>query len=508
MKKRHDALSAHAYDLVVIGGGPAGAAGAIAAGLLGRRVALIEKAAEIGGAGINTGTVPSKTLRETALALSGVRSRRLYGVDLSLRREATVADFMRHQGQVTAGERRRIESRLGDTRVDTFFGGAWFIDPHTLRVGGGGTPETVLRGEYILIATGSSPLRPPEFPFNDDRVHDSNGILELKALPRKLAIVGAGVIGSEYAGTFAALGAEVHVIDGRDVLLPFLDSEVSRALEAAMAANGVQFHWNQRVIRCDATRAREVTLTLSSGAELGCDGVLVCAGRSSNTGDLNLAAAGLSPGKRGLAPVDANYRTAVPHIYAAGDVVGPPALAATGMEQARVAVCHAFRSGIKEDIAPVLPTGVYTIPEAAMVGATEEALRSTGVAYVAGRAPYAHNPRGRIIGADVGFLKLLFRADDMRLVGVHVLGELATEVVHVGLIAMLAQGTSDLFNRACFNYPTLGDLYKYATYDALLQRTGISPRVENRGTIECIRRGQPAAMSGLDDGHKRKRKRS
>jgi NAD(P) transhydrogenase len=464
------------YDLVVIGGGPAGAAGAVAAGLFGRRVALVERAPEIGGAGLNTGTIPSKTLRETALALSGLRSRRLHGVDLSLRREATVADFMRHQGQVSAGERQRAESWLADTGVDRYVGTASFAGPHQVRIGGESGPEAELRGEYVLIATGSSPVRPPEFRFDDDRVHDSNQILELKALPRRLAVVGAGVIGSEYAGTFAALGAAVHLIDGRAGLLPFLDGEVSRALEAAMGANGVRFHWNERVTRCDASRADEIVLALSSGTELGCDGVLVCSGRSSNTGDLNLAAAGLTPEKRGLIPVDAHYRTTVPHIYAAGDVIGPPALAATSMEQARVAVCHAFGIGIKEDIAPLLPTGVYTIPEAAMVGETEESLRAGGVAHVVGRAPYAQNPRGRIIGDDVGFLKLLFRAADMRLVGVHVLGELATEVVHVGLMAMLAEGTIDLLNRACFNYPTLGDLYKFATYDALLHRAGIPAR--------------------------------
>lgn len=466
-------MSQASYDLVVIGGGPAGAAGATAAGLFGRRVALIDKAPDVGGAGINTGTIPSKTLRETALALSGLRSRRLHGVDLSLRREATVADFMRHQGQVTAGERRRVESWLADLRVERYVGTASLAGPHAVRVHCDGV-EHELRAEFILLATGSSPVRPPEFPFGDDRVHDSNQILELTALPRKLTVVGAGVIGSEYAGTFAALGAEVHLIDGRDRLLPFLDGEVSSALEAAMAANGVRFHWNERVTRCDASRHGDVALTLSSGTELACDGVLVCSGRSSNTGELNLAAAGLTPGKRGLVPADFHYRTAVPHIYAAGDVIGPPALAATSMEQARVAVCHAFGVGIKEDIAPLLPTGVYTIPEAAMVGETEEGLRAKGVAYIVGRAPYAQNPRGRIIGDEVGFLKLLFRADDMRLVGVHVLGELATEVVHVGLVAMLAEGTVDLLNRACFNYPTLGDLYKFATYSALLQRAGVS----------------------------------
>jgi NAD(P) transhydrogenase len=294
-----------------------------------------------------------------------------------------------------------------------------------------------------------------------------------------LAVVGGGVIGSEYACTFTALGTEVHLVDGRDVLLPFLDHEVSRVLADTMAANGVHFHWKERVTCCDAAQSADIVLTLSSGATLACDNVLVCAGRSSNTADLNLVAAGITPGKRGLIPVDVHYRTVVPHIYAAGDVIGSPALAATGMEQARVAVCHAFGSNLKGDIAPLLPTGVYTIPEASMIGETEESLREKGVAYIAGRAPYVNNPRGKIIGDESGFLKLLFHADDMRLLGVHVVGEHATEIVHIGLIAMLAGGDAELFNRACFNYPTLGDLYKYATYDALLRRSGLLSRMES-----------------------------
>src|SRR5687767_5669822 len=232
--------------------------------------------------------------------LSGWRSRRLFGVDLSLRREATVADFMRHQKHVSDAERERAESRLDQHGVTRFHGSACFEDPHTVRIVNKDGPKSRVRGEKILIATGSSPLRPVLFPFEDDRVHDSNEILELKALPKKLAVIGGGVIGSEYAGTFAALGAEVHLIDGRDVLMPFLDSEISRALTAAMTANGVCFHWNQKVVRCDASSSGDVVLTMDSGAELACDGVLVCAGRSSNTETLNLAAAGLTPGKRGL----------------------------------------------------------------------------------------------------------------------------------------------------------------------------------------------------------------
>jgi NAD(P) transhydrogenase len=456
------------FDLIVIGGGPAGTSAAGGAGFLGKRVALVEKARDIGGAGINTGTIPSKTLRETALIISGWRSRRLFGVDLSLKREATIGEFMWHEKTVTAGERRRTEERLALRGVVRFTGDASFVDPHTVLTVDNGV-ETRLSAEKILIATGSSPLRPAEFCFEDERVHDSDEILQLKVMPKKLVVIGGGVIGSEYAGTFAALGVETHLVDGRDVLMPFLDGEISRALATAMAAGGVHFHWGERVTACDATQPGEVTLTLSSGATLAADGVLVCAGRQSNTATLNLAAAGIAPGKRGLIPVNAHFQSEVPHIYAAGDVVGPPALAATGIEQARVAVCHAFDSTFKKDLATILPTGIYTIPEASMVGETEETLRTQGVDFLVGRARYADLPRGEIIGDDTGFLKLIFRRSDLRLLGVHVIGEQATEVVHIGLIALLAEAGADLFNRACFNYPTLGDLYKYATYDALAQ---------------------------------------
>ena len=458
------------FDLVVMGGGPAGTSGANAAAALGQRVALVEKDRVIGGAGINTGTIPSKTLRESALALSGWRSRRLFGVDLSLRREATVGDFMHHERRVTADERRRLEQRLSFNRVESFHGTAGFLDPHTIRVAAPDGALTLLRGEKILIATGSAPVRPLEFSFEDDRVHDSNEILRLGMLPKKLVVVGAGVVGSEYACTFAALGTEVHLVDGRDVLLPFMDAEISRALAEAMASNGVIFHWNERVTHCDSSRPGDVVVRLSSGALVSCDGVLVCAGRSSNTNEINLLAAGLTPGKRGLVVVDAYYRSEVPHIYAAGDVVGPPALAATSVEQARVAVCHAFDIGLKAEISPILPTGIYTIPEASMAGDTEESVKAKNIDYVVGRARYADNPRGQIIGDETGFLKLIFRRDDLRLLGVHVVGEQATEVVHIGLMALLAGADAEIFNRACFNYPTLGDLYKYATYDAILQR--------------------------------------
>jgi NAD(P) transhydrogenase len=460
---------AQQFDLIVIGGGPAGICGANTAGIFGKRVALVEKLREVGGAGINTGTIPSKTLRETALALAGVRSRKLFGVDLSLRREATVADFMRHQANVAAHERRRREQQMRTYNVETFHGAASFVDPNTVRL----APDTLLRGEKILIATGSSPMRPAEFPFEHPRVHDSDEILEIGALPKTLAVVGAGVIGAEYACTFAALGVEVHLIDGRDSLLGFLDREISENIQRAMTAAGVHFVWKEKVTRCDAPPTGDVTLTLTSGATLAVSDVLVAAGRQSNTADLNLAAAGLTPGKRGLIKVDAQCRTEVPHIFAAGDVIGAPALAATGMEQARMAMCVACEVDYKNVVAPILPTGIYTIPEASMAGETDDSLKAKGVAYVVGRARYMDNPRGQIVGDESGLLKLIFARDDMRLLGVHVVGEQATELVHVGLVAMMSGSGAELFNRTCFNYPTLGDLYKYATYEAILKRDGL-----------------------------------
>ena len=458
------------FDLIVLGGGPAGTSGAASAGFFGKRVALVERLPLLGGAGINTGTIPSKTLRETALVLSGLRSRELYGVDLSLRGEGTVKDFGRHARHVTDAERERSIARLDLRGVTCFQGAASFADPHTIRVVSDDGAETMLSGDRILIATGSSPFRPANLPFEDPRVHDSDEILAITALPRRLVVVGAGVIGSEYACTFAAIGTEVHLVDGRDVLMPFLDPDISRGLTEAMSAGGVRFHWQEKVTGCDASRPDELVVSLASGAELRCDGLLVCAGRQSNTAQLDLVAAGIAPGERGLLPVNGQYQSSVPHIYAAGDVVGAPALASTSIEQARVAVAHAFGSTLKSDLATYLPSGIYTIPEASMAGATEAALTRDGVDYIAGRARYADLPRGEIIGDRTGFLKLLFRREDMRLLGVHIMGEQATELVHVGLMALLMEADAELFNRACFNYPTLGDLYKYAAYDAIAQR--------------------------------------
>lgn len=462
-------MSTKSYDLVVIGAGPAGISGAVTAAVFGRSVALIERDPAIGGAGINTGTIPSKTLRETALTLSGIRARKLQ-VEMVLRQETTIADLMRHERAVTDSARNLQLHRLRHFDVDILYGAASFVDPNTVRVNLRGGSDLYLRASKILIASGSSPYRPPEFPFGDPRIHDSNEILDLGRIPRSLVVVGAGVIGCEYACTFAALGTRVWLIDAREELLSFLDRDIAHTLEAAMERAGVEFVWKEKVEKCTTPAGEEVILTLTSGRTICTEGVLVAAGRSSNTDSLNLQAAGITPGKRGVIPVDANYRTEVPNISAAGDVIGFPALASTSLEQARVAVCHAFELGFKNELPHLLPTGIYTIPEVSMVGETEQSLTEIGVEYLVGRATYLDNPRGKIIGDDTGMLKLIFRADDMKLLGVHAIGEQATELIHIGLVAMLTGSGADLFNQACFNYPTLGDLYKYATYDAMLRK--------------------------------------
>jgi NAD(P) transhydrogenase len=463
------------YDLLVIGGGPAGVSAARTAALHNKAVALVNPDKDLGGAGVNTGTLPSKTLRETALALSGAQARKLLGVDISLRREATVADFLRHEQNVKAGFNAMLAQWTESLKIDFFPGIAVFKNPHQLRVNRQTDGELMLQGEKILIATGSSPFRPPLFPSDQPHIYDSDTILNLDRLPKKLAVVGAGVIGSEYACIFAALGVEVHLIDGRDTLLPFLDGEVSRALGDAMQRNGILLHRNERVQECVVAGPNSIALKLGSGIELAVEAVLVASGRKSNTAELNLSAAGVTIGERGLVPVDEFYRTSAQHIYAAGDVIGFPALASTSIEQGHRAISHAFDLGARAGLPKLLPTGVYTIPEVSMVGETEESLKKQGVDYVVGRGPYASSVRGRIIGDTGGFIKLLFQRSDLKLLGVHVIGEHATELVHVGLMAMLTGATATIFDEACFNMPTLSELYKFAVREVLVQRATTKP---------------------------------
>ncbi|HKB23569.1 MAG TPA: Si-specific NAD(P)(+) transhydrogenase [Methylomirabilota bacterium] len=455
------------YDLVVIGSGPAGEKGAAQAAYFGKRVAIVEKTFQVGGAGINTGTVPSKTLRESALYFSGLGQRGLYGVDYTIKQDLTVRDFMYREQEVVKALREVVRQNIERHRIDLIQGAARFEDPHTIAV----EPTDAdfvrrIQGDVVLIATGSAPTQPKNIPFEDERVYDSDEILQMRHLPRTLVVVGAGVIGCEYTTIFAALGIHVTLVDGRDRLLAFLDAETADRLRMQMELLGVDVRLRDGVTRVDA-RPDVVNLDLKSGDRLAVDAVLFAAGRVGNTRGLALEKAGVDVNDRGLIPVNEHYQTAVAHVYAAGDVIGFPALAATSMEQARVAMCHAFDLKYKTRVAPIFPLAVYTIPEVAMVGETEESCREKGIDHCVGRAAYRTNARGQITGDLSGQVKLVFRYPDKTLLGVHVIGESASELVHVGLMVLLAGGTIDTFINAVFNYPTLGDAYKYAAYDGL-----------------------------------------
>lgn len=454
------------YDLIVIGSGPAGEKGAAQAAYFGKSVALVEREVVVGGAGVNTGTVPSKTLRESALHLSGFRQRGLHGVNVSLQPNITVADFMERKREVVEKEWDLIEENLRWHNVDRYRGLAQFASPHEIIVDTAGH-DIVLHGEVILIATGSSPYRPDNVPFDDDNVYDSDSILWLDRIPKTMLVIGAGVIGCEYSSIFAALGIDVTLIDGRTELLANLDREIVDILMRQMRNRWrINLHLGTEY-ESITPGENHVAVQLKNGKTLCAEKVLYAAGRQSNTCDLQLENAGVQTGQRGLIVVDENYRTNVPHIYAAGDVIGFPALASTSMEQARVAMVNAFNLKYKSRLAPLLPYGIYTIPETSMVGLTEEECLEKSIDYEVGRAYYRNNTRGQIIGDTSGMLKLILSPEDKKLLGIHIIGENASELIHIGMMVMLQGGTIDVFIQSVFNYPTLSDVYKYAAYDAL-----------------------------------------
>jgi NAD(P) transhydrogenase len=454
------------YDLIVIGSGPAGEKGAAQAAYFGKKVALVEREPVLGGACVNTGTVPSKTLRESALHLSGFRQRGFQAVNVNMKTNVTVADFMYRKQLVVEREWQRIESNLRRHGIDRFSGTARFLSANEIEVANPVGTET-LRGEVMLIATGSSPHRPDHVPFDDEFVCDSDSILRMTSMPKSLAVVGAGVIGCEYASIFAALDVDVHLVDGRTSLLPQIDSEIIRILIADMQSRlGITLHLGSDVSEIDKCEG-SIAITLKDSRCVVCDKVLYAAGRTSNTADLNLEAAGVKTGTRGLVIVDENYRTNVENIYAAGDVIGFPALASTSMEQARVAMVHAFNLKYKMSVASILPYAIYTIPEVATVGLSEEDCKKKGIDYGTGRASYRNNARGQIIGDVQGMIKLVFERDSKKLLGVHIVGENASELLHVGMIVMQFGGTISAFIDCVFNFPTLGEAYKYAAYDGL-----------------------------------------
>src|SRR3954468_2671232 len=451
------------YDLIVIGSGPAGEKGAAQAAWFGKKTAMIEKAApRLGGACTNTGTLPSKTLRESALALTGMTSRGLEAAGLARPKPFHASTLMHRERIVVGEERERIARNMDRHKVDLFPGSAVFVDAHTVKVG-----DKTLTADFFLIATGSRPHRPSWIPFAEEEIYDSDEILEIETIPDSLIVLGSGVIASEYACIFAALGVKVTVMDGKDRLLGFLDGEIGQRFHAELMRLGLTLQLGDAPVKCaiDA-RTRVCSVTTAGGKVETAAAVLAAAGRTGNTAGMGLEALGIVPDKRGNLAVNEHFQTVLPHIYAAGDVGGFPGLASTRMEQGRVAMCHAFGLSYKTCVNPLFPYGIYTIPEMSYVGRTEEELKQQGVDYLAGRASMRDNARAEILGAESGFLKILF-APDRKILGVHALGPSATELIHIGLMALLADATIDLFIDAVFNFPTLSELYKYAAYDGL-----------------------------------------
>jgi NAD(P) transhydrogenase len=482
------------FDLCVIGSGPAGEKGAAQAAYFGKRVCLVERAPKPGGAAVNTGTIPSKTLRETALYFSGLRQRGLYGVEYRVKSNITIGDFMHRERAVVESTWHTIDQNLDRHRITRFQGHAEFTGPDAIEVTRYKEEVHPITADVFLVATGSRPVHPAEIPFDGSIVVDSDDVLTLSGIPQRLVVIGGGVIGCEYAGIFAALGVRVTIVNSRERLLMQLDADLSDALRQEMTRRlGVQVMVDASVtgVRVEGEIA---AVTLNNGRELVADCVLYCAGREGNTHGLGLEAAGVETNARGFIRTDPHFRTANRRIFAAGDVVGFPALASTAMEQARVAMCHAFDFKYKTAVSTVLPYGVWTVPELATVGLGEDEARTKGISVEIGKASFRDNPRGQIIGDTEGFVKLIFRTDDQRLIGASVMGEGACELIHIPAAVIQFGGSLDYFIQAVFNYPTLSDAFKYAAYDGLqrLQRR-VSRAMEPRSRSTTGGDGTPTA---------------
>ncbi|MBW7932829.1 MAG: Si-specific NAD(P)(+) transhydrogenase [Gemmatimonadaceae bacterium] len=469
------------FDLVVVGAGPAGEKGAAQAAYFGKKVCLIERAPKPGGAAVNTGTIPANTLRESAVLLSGLRRKGLYGVEFHIQPDLSVADFMQRERQVIERSWRDIEENLARHQITAVQGSARFTSPQALEVTRHGTAPRSISGDIFLIASGARPWRPAHVPFDGTVILDSTNVPTMPAIPPRMVIIGGGTIGCTYACVFAALGAHVTLVTSRDRLLAQFEHEVGDALRREMTRRlGVQVLLGLDVTRIDA-QAGLGYVTVADGTTVVAESVLYCAGREGTTAELGLENAGVATAERGFIVVDDKFRTSTTHIYAAGDVIGYPGRAAVAMEQARVAMCHAFGLRYKQAVSSVVPFGVWTIPEVASVGLTEAEARARGIECEVGRAELSHNARGQILGETTGFVKLVFNAEDQRLLGATVVGEGACEIIHLPSAVLAHEGTLDYFIQAVFGYPSLTEAFKYAAYDGLqrLQR-----RVEAIGGLD------------------------
>jgi NAD(P) transhydrogenase len=450
------------YDLLVVGSGPGGQRAAVAAAKLGHKVAVVDRRTMVGGVCINTGTIPSKTLREAVLYLTGMSQRDLYGASYRVKNDITIADLTARTQHVIGREVEVVRNQLLRNHIHLIAGTAEFSDPHTLTIDG---PDRLsVSADKIVLAPGTKPARPSHVEFDDQRVLDSDGILTLEAIPASMVVVGAGVIGIEYASMFAALGTRVTVVDQRPVMLDFCDDEIVESLRFHLRDLSVAFRFGEEVEKVEIGERGTVT-SLASGKRIAAEAVMYSAGRQGATDELSLEKAGISADRRGRIEVDPTFRTSAEHIYAVGDVVGFPALAATAMEQGRLAGLHAMGE-TATTIPELQPIGIYTIPEISYVGRTESDLTSEAIPYEVGLSRYRELARGQIVGDSYGMLKLIVHAEDRSILGVHIFGTGATDLVHIGQAVMGCGGTVDYLVDTVFNYPTLSEAYKVAALDA------------------------------------------
>src|SRR5579862_573700 len=459
-------MSAVKYDLTIIGSGPSGQRAAVAASKMKKRVAVVESRSVVGGVCINTGTIPSKTMREAVMHLSGYNYRSVYGMNYRVKEEITMADLAFRVQAVVKTEVDVTEAQLSRNGVDVVHGIAHFTDPHHLHVEGPQTDMT-LESDRVIIAVGTRPSTSPNVPINGKTIVNSDQVLDLPELPRTLIVVGGGVIGVEYTCMFAVLGVRVTLIEKRAKLLEFADQEIVESLSYHLRDSRVTMRLGEEVESVEALPDGGVVANLMSKKRVSGDALLYAVGRQGNVDELNLAAAGLEADNRGRIPVDEHYQTKVEHIFAVGDVVGFPALASVSMEQGRVAASRAFNDHAASSNPSFYPYGIYTIPEISFIGKTEEQLTDEDVPYEVGMAYYREVARGQIRGDTTGRLKLIFHRDTRKVLGVHIIGEGAAELVHIGQAVMTLDGTVDYFVETVFNYPTLAECYKVAAFNGL-----------------------------------------
>jgi NAD(P) transhydrogenase len=459
-------MSAAKYDLAVVGSGPSGQRAAVAATKMKKRVVVVEARGVVGGVCINTGTIPSKTMREAVLHLSGYNYRNVYGMNYRVKEKISMADLAFRVQAVIKTEIDVTEAQLSRNGIDIVHGMAHFVDPHQLRVEGMQT-DTTIEADKIILAVGTRPAASPTVPINGRTIINSDQILEMPTLPRTLIVVGGGVIGVEYTCMFSILGVRVTLIEKRNKLLEFADQEIVETLSYHLRDSRVTMRLGEEVESVEELPDGTVVANLQSKKKVSGDALLYAVGRQGAIDELNLAAAGLEADNRGRIPVDEHYQTKVEHIFAVGDIVGFPSLASVSMEQGRIAAARAFDDHKTSSNPSFYPYGIFTIPEISFIGKTEEQLTDEDVPYEVGMAYYRETARGQIRGDTTGRLKLLFHRDTRKVLGVHIIGEGASELVHIGQAVMTLGGTVDYFVETVFNYPTLAECYKAAAFNGL-----------------------------------------